>query len=279
MKDKLSFVSSETENKTDGRLLITDNGELSGLAYITGGKINSITGEDSRFRPSLMSELSERLRKRDWNITERKYIFSEESDRNEELFLKISQTSEAVDYIDIKKDVSESGTVLGVQVSYSSLSLPEDIVKTFEKEYSEILSNMDKNEIYLYNTSKNIVDILEGSVIIDVIQYNSDIYTGTVNLGQFIRKAAYPGISGKVDLGIQYSTKNGSIRNYSTTFEGFKYTKNGKGTELKLSNIIDEVEEDVVIEYIDGTIKVVPVSQDIYECIISNCTLTYGNIG
>ena len=64
---------------------------------------------------------------------------------------------------------------------------------------------MNNNEIYLYSTSKNVVDILNNSITIDVIPFNSDIYTNTVDLTELMNYSVSPGVSTKIDLGIQYS--------------------------------------------------------------------------
>lgn len=277
MNNKLNIISSDIDN-TEGRISIIDNGEQSNLAYIKEGKVTNITGESSRFRPTLMSELSNKLSARDWNITERKFIFTGEGDFSGELALKISQPSDPIDIIDTA--LVESGNrVIAMIISDSNKRVGEEAKKSFEEEYSNILSNMDMKEIYLYNSSKNIVDILTNSVILDIIQYNSDVYTNTLSLSQFIEKAAYSGISGKVELGVQYSMKNGIVKSYSTTFEGFKYTNSGNSLKLNMDNFVEEINSEVTIEYISGTIRLIPTSSNVNECIISNCQLTYGNIG
>ena len=35
---------------------------------------------------------------------------------------------------------------------------------------------------------------------------------------------------------------------------------------------------DVLVEYVDGVVRVIPGSDEVGECIISNCLVTYGHI-
>ena len=152
---------------------------------------------------------------------------------------------------------------------------------------------MNNNEIYLYSTSKNVVDILNNSITIDVIPFNSDIYTNTVDLTELMNYSVSPGVSTKIDLGIQYSkyetryvedpedkeklilVGNEKLYSKETTLSGPRYNKQG---ELISKDYIEEIGSDIVIECVNNIIRVVSKSTDIDECIISNCTITYGKL-
>ena len=60
-----------------------------------------------------------------------------------------------------------------------------------------------------------------------------------------------------------------------TTFSGFNLLNN------EITNntpYVENINSDVVIEYVGNIIRVVPTSLNVNECIISNCTITYGKL-
>ena len=42
-------------------------------------------------------------------------------------------------------------------------------------------------------------------------------------------------------------------------------------------NVIEEIEDLIILEYINKVLHVYPKSENIGECIISNCRISYGN--
>ena len=48
--------------------------------------------------------------------------------------------------------------------------------------------------------------------------------------------------------------------------------------QLISKDYIEEIGSDIVIECVNNIIRVVSKSTDIDECIISNCTITYGKL-
>lgn len=273
MNKKLNIITSN--NTEDLNILsIINNEDKSSISYMTenNGQIN-ITNEGSRFRPIRLSELKKKLEQRDWNITERKYI----SDVNSEkpiLKVKLTPSTEAIDVIDSTNDVSGK-YITGVPVSNPE-GISDNLKEAFENDpnYKSILDSMIGNEIYIYNSSRNIIDFVNNSMIISAIKYNSDSYTNTLNLDKLINKSAISNLSGKVDLTVQYS-KDDKIINHDITFEAFKFNNSG----LENMDFIEEINSDVVVEYSNNTVRVIPISDNINECIIRNCTITYGNIG
>lgn len=271
MSKKLNIITAGTEEKN--KLTIINNEDNYNLAYLTDDNTQvNITNESSRYRPIRMSELKKLLESRDWNITERKYV--RVSDDNVYLKLKVGISSSGpVDIIDSTLD-RQNDVVVGITVcneGYLSSASKEQ----FNNEYKTELENMTGNEIYIYNSSRNVVDFINNSIVINAIKYDSDSYTNTLNLDDLINNSAHSGISSKVDLTIQYS-KGSSIINHDTAFEAFRF---GDDNNLESNNFVEDINSDVILEYINNTIKVMPNSDDVNECIIRNCTITYGNIG
>lgn len=270
MSKKLNIITAGTEEKN--KLTIINNEDNYNLAYLTNDNTQvNITNESSRYRPIRMSELKKLLESRDWNITERKYV--NVSGDKVYLKLKIGKSSGPVDIIDSTMD-KQNDVVVGITVcneGYLSSASKEQ----FNNEYKTELENMTGNEIYIYNSSRNVVDFINNSIVINAIKYDSDSYTNTLNLDDLINNSAHSGISSKVDLTIQYS-KGSSIINHDTAFEAFRF---GDDNNLESNNFVEDINSDVILEYINNTIKVMPNSDDVNECIIRNCTITYGNIG
>ena len=266
---KLSIIQPNTTEL--GIISIANNEDYLNLMYNTeSGQVNITEGNNNRFRPIHCSELENRLKSRDWNITERKYISKVVNDPfTEDDFIVRSKISSGVDAID---RINTSIETVGFPVIDKKID--ETTITDFEETYKDILNSMDANEVYLFNSSKSTYDLLTGSVVIDVIKYNSDTYTNTVNINELSKRNVHSSISCKVDLNVQY-TKKYKVYNHSTSFEGFNY----KSNTFSRKNFIEEIGSDVSIEYLEGIIRVIPVSDDILECIISSCTVTYGNLG
>lgn len=269
MNKKLNIIQPNT---TDLDVIsITKNEDYLNLMYNTkSGQVNITEGNNNKFRPIHCSELEEKLKSRDWNITERKYVsrVSGDSFTDQDFIIrsKISSGSDVIDKINASLDITG--------FSVTDKPVDSEMIAEFKETYKDILNSMDASEIYLFNSSRSTYDLLTGSVVVDVIRYNSDTYTNMVNINDLANRTVHQSISCKVDLNVQY-TKKFKVYNHSTSFEGFNY----KSNNFSRSNFIEEIGSDVSIEYLEGIIRVVPVSDDILECIISSCTVTYGNLG
>ena len=87
-----------------------------------------------------------------------------------------------------------------------------------------------------------------------------------------------PGISGVFDVTVEYS-KGGNIYVKDLTFQAFRYTStDGTIPALDVENYITSINDEVQLEYINNTIRVNPMNSEIDECILSRCTITYGNL-
>ena len=80
-----------------------------------------------------------------------------------------------------------------------------------------------------------------------------------------------------VNLSIRYSI-NGTIYSKNLSFEGFRYNLNSVSEKTDFINTVGEYPFQISVEYINGTIRVIPDSDYVDECIISSCVVTYGNI-
>jgi hypothetical protein len=142
--------------------------------------------------------------------------------------------------------------------------------------YNNVISMKEQSGVTLYSSSKVVVDIVNGSVSIDLVE--DDVYTNTISLVGIETKISKANLSGKIDLTVKY-TKEGIISGQDLTFKAFKYT-NTESPELTRDDFISPLgsmsDPDVMVEYVDGVIRVIPESSSVDECVISNCVLTYG---
>lgn len=216
-------------------------------------------------RPITMSELFKKLYARDWNIADRKYL---DGDRN----LRRSVNSK-------NDSVLETGYYT-VNPGKEVTDNIESDLESYKVEHSDIIQmfkNMKESKtVYLYNSSELVFDILNDSVTMDLV--DSDQYTSTLSLENLFKRASVSGVSAKVDLSIKYS-KNNQIYSHNMIFEAFRFPNTPEEiVEYTGNNFIKLVNGEISVEYIDNILRVVPDKSDIDECIISNCTVTYGNL-
>lgn len=220
---------------------------------------------NSPHRPITMSELFKKLDTRDWNIADRKYI---DGDRK----LRRSVNS--------KNDSVQETGYYTVSPGKEITNNIEPDLESYKVEHSDIIQmfkNMKESKtVYLYNSSELVFDILNDSVTMDLI--DSDQYTSTLSLENLFKRATVSGVSARVDLSIKYS-KNNQIFSHNMIFEAFRFPNTPEEiVEYTGNNFIKTVNNEISIEYIDNVLRVVPDNSDIDECIISNCTVTYGNL-
>lgn len=267
--------------------------------YLTGNN-RALVCNDSNYRMTRISELSNKLKLRDWNVTNRRFVIPGEDGSEGNLRVCIDDYSKGSGIINEVDENTKSIEIDKYELTEkeksqfnSYLDYLKNNKNNYLKEIYNLYNSMNNNEIYLYSTSKNVVDILNNSITIDVIPFNSDIYTNTVDLTELMNYSVSPGVSTKIDLGIQYSkyetryvedpedkeklilVGNEKLYSKETTFSGPRYNKQG---ELISKDYIEEIGSDIVIECVNNIIRVVSKSTDIDECIISNCTITYGKL-
>ena len=158
-------------------------------------------------------------------------------------------------------------------VSLMSGSLGEAEVNKVNEEYNKI---MLEDSVSLYNAARLEVDLGRGSITVNML--GDKDYTNTISLKNVEKKYAKANISGKVDLTVKY-TRSGLVYTKDISFEAFKYDSNELDPRSTINSYVSPINNaDVVVEYLDGIVRVIPESEDIDECIISSCVVTYGRI-
>lgn len=293
---KIELITTTSDNISISQV----TGQEDEKEYYLTGNNRALVCNDSNYRMTRISELSNKLKLRDWNVTNRRFVIPGEDGSEGNLRVCIDDYSKGSGIINEVDENTKSIEIDKYELTekeksqfYSYLDYLKNNKNNYLKEIYNLYNSMNNNEIYLYSTSKNVVDILNNSITIDVIPFNSDIYTNTVDLTELMNYSVSPGVSTKIDLGIQYSkyetryvedpedkeklilVGNEKLYSKETTFSGPRYNKQG---ELISKDYIEEIGSDIVIECVNNIIRVVSKSTDIDECIISNCTITYGKL-
>lgn len=293
---KIELITTTSDNISISQV----TGQEDEKEYYLTGNNRALVCNDSNYRMTRISELSNKLKLRDWNVTNRRFVIPGEDGSEGNLRVCIDDYSKGSGIINEVDENTKSIEIDKYELTEkeksqfnSYLDYLKNNKNNYLKEIYNLYNSMNNNEIYLYSTSKNVVDILNNSITIDVIPFNSDIYTNTVDLTELMNYSVSPGVSTKIDLGIQYSkyetryvedpedkeklilVGNEKLYSKETTFSGPRYNKQ---RELISKDYIEEIGSDIVIECVNNIIRVVSKSTDIDECIISNCTITYGKL-
>lgn len=293
---KIELITTTSDNISISQV----TGQEDEKEYYLTGNNRALVCNDSNYRMTRISELSNKLKLRDWNVTNRRFVIPGEDGSEGNLRVCIDDYSKGSGIINEVDENTKSIEIDKYELTEkeksqfnSYLDYLKNNKNNYLKEIYNLYNSMNNNEIYLYSTSKNVVDILNNSITIDVIPFNSDIYTNTVDLTELMNYSVSPGVSTKIDLGIQYSkyetryvedpedkeklilVGNEKLYSKETTFSGPRHNKQG---ELISKDYIEEIGSDIVIECVNNIIRVVSKSTDIDECIISNCTITYGKL-
>lgn len=286
--DKLTFIS---DSLREGRISLNADKLIVVNSTSTGEELHlsdvNIIKEDgsSLFRPIRCSELVNKLLERGWNNLGTKYSSKDADGSIRNLLVpgNLTNTEQTTGVLTINTELMENpnGVVVGVPVSRGVTQADCDAI---DEEYANRFGKMDGvNEVWFYRSTKDSIDLPTGTKVMSIIDCNSSIYTNTVNLNQLIHHSSGEKLSAKVDITIQYTKckraasielTNPLIYSRDLTFEAFNYS-NG---QLIVNNLMETIDRDVVLEFINGIIKVTPLTENVLECIIRNCTVTYGNI-
>lgn len=297
MSSKLKIVTSEKLDLTGGEHYITKDGDLyigldregeSYLAYRNqdGNETRISFNSSDKNRPIYSSELVEKLKKCNWLVNKNIY----QSDTTDDWrIIFCSRDSKALDSKGYIYDINQSLITEETNTSFPLTNLDKEITSyQFEQAWDNLFKNIPEEvkieienmakskEIYLFNDSREEIDFLNSSNSATLVDYNSGTYTNSLDLKSILSGKVCENnkTSMKVDLSIQYSTIDGKIINHNTTFEGLSV----RNKELVMIDFIEEVGSDVTIEYLNGIIRLFPESERVVECIISNCSITYGNL-
>ena len=280
MSEVLDIITSE-DARNNQRIYINGSGESSIISYKNDGRIIGLSEGSSRFRPIHCSELDLKLQNRGYNIMGTKFIrrttLGPLPSRNAELWYDPTKPTTQIPQIPTLKNNTEDRLHPGSFRSCGS-DYPEDLI---QEEYNSIFGesmNTNRNEIRFYSSSMSSVNLIEDVVELELIKHDSDTYTNVLNISELIHYNSKPGMSGMFDVTVEYS-KGGRVYVKDLEFQAFRYTsEDGIVPALDVENYIVEINNDVQLEYINNTIRVNPLSSEIDECILSRCTITYGNL-
>lgn len=107
----------------------------------------------------------------------------------------------------------------------------------------------------------------------DVFDPSSDIYTNIINLDKLYSDSLMKSepLSARATITIQFSKfREDTIYQATTILELFN-----KGERL---DVVQEIGDNISLNYINGQISIIPLDLKIAECIISKCTITYGKL-
>jgi len=257
---KLSII---TNTPIENKLTINNNNDIYYLNN-NGEVINIIEG-NLRYRPLHCSELSNKFELRGIRPYDLFISGIEGEDDYDDPIIKFS-------YIEPRGEIDEIDTT-DINNSFPLCGdLSRETKELIDEKYKELFGdslNADE-ELRFLSSTNNIAD-KEIEESIDLIK-SFDSYTNTVNLNELINYSTDAYINCRVDLTILYSIR-GVIYNYNTMFTAFDYNAH---QILNIYNTIENINNYVQLEYINGTIKVIPISQEVNECIINNCTIIYG---
>jgi hypothetical protein len=280
---------------------INDSGSLSVENFVLSNSSSSdipVNNLSSDERPIFMSEFIQRLLNRGWNIPIRRVVrtivsLPPDNPWDDEIivravrpmYTKTTLLGVVSGFCDDSSDVDVTKGVYKAPDSNSGKNVvllqdkvvisPEQVTNFTENYYKGVLKMKENDGITLYSSSKVVVDFLNNSITVDLIA--DDEYTNTISLVNVEKKLAKKNLSAKIDLTVNY-TKNGELFGQDLTFEAFRYSGASNNIVANRNNFISYVNNEVVVEYIDGIIRVIPDSSNIDECIINNCVLTYGCI-
>lgn len=282
-KDKLYTVHREiTSDITEDYIAYNSNNRLT--------EIRVGINKKNPHKSISCSELIQKMIKKDW-LNPKKIFVDEQKGEDfkiKKLIENTRQTSPIYTITPPTNEEQESKSIL--------LTLSEDLTDyEFNRLWNSIFVNIEggdnikkqiedmaiNGEIYLYDTSREVYDLLGGSNTVTLVDASSDTYTNSVDIKPILFNTVIDNnTTAKIDLSIQYSKiGNSTIYSSDTTFKGFSTIINSTDSvSIKFNDIFQTINDDVILEFVDGIIRLFPNNENILECIISNCTITYGNL-
>ena len=311
--DKLSLITSQNSNG----ISVINNGEFSSLINFDSGNISGIFLKSDNSRPIRCSELNNKLSNRKYNLWNIKYISTETDDKGKtviksdyrnrsDLFsiksvnpfesnysidnlIPLIATDESndselgyIEYVD-GKEGEEIKKEKGIK---SSLYINSDYWDLSEQEQNlrEEDPSIENNGWFNnYSSTKKRINLVESGTSLTIINRESDTYTDTVDFRDIINYSRQPGLLAylTLEVGCTIEKTKDSYEYFTRVYEFslFQYldTNSGNG-ELKSEDFILETENGILIEFIDGILRVISSNSQITECIINNCILEYGKL-
>lgn len=247
-------------------------------SYIYNGKIRIRNGYKTNiYKPIKCSELYYKLDKF-YKWFQYKYLIVE----NEDIYL-VKNLPERfrinpIYYVN-SEDLEDNKFNLTGQrenVNYNLSIAWDDLLNTVpdELEKANIKEMINSNEIFLLNNSKSTVDFLSVSNTITTELIDNNTYTDTVDIKPILSDKVFKNKTIRLDITVKYSI-NDAIYNYDITVKAFNI--NNETGKIEYNNIIQSIGKDLIrLEFLNGIIKIFPLSNTVEDCIISNCLITYG---
>lgn len=265
------------------------------IAYNKTGSTETKVGINKKnpHKSIYCSELVQKMIRKDWLNPKRIFIVEDKKiGKDFDIRKLIKNTKQALPIYTVIPPIEKEQEKESIL-----LTTPNDLTDyEFNKLWDLIFDNIEdgdnikkqiedmaiNGEFYLYDTSKETYDLLNSSNTVTLIEVGSDIYTNSLDIKPILFNTVIDNnTTAKIDLSIQYSKvgDNSTIYSSDTTFNGFSIiTSSNNNTSIKFNDVFQTINDDVVIEFVDGIIRLFPKNENILECIISNCTITYGNL-
>ena len=310
--DKLSLITSQNSNG----ISVINNGEYSSLINFDSGNISGIFLKSDNSRPIRCSELNNKLSNRKYNLWNVKYISTETDDKGKTVIK--SDYENRSDLFSIKSvnpfesNYSINNLIPLISTDESNDSEPDYIEYVDGEEGDEIKKEKGiKSSLYInsawefseqeqnlreedpsienngwinnYSSTKKRINLVESGTSLTIINRESDIYTDTIDFRDIINYSRQPDLLAylTLEIGCTIEKAKDSYEYFTRVYEFslFQYldTNNGNG-ELKSEDFILETENGILIEFIDGILRVISSNSQITECIINNCILEYGKL-
>lgn len=256
----IDLVTSESSE------IFLNNG--GGIATKEGVVLNNSA---HRLHPLCIAEVFKKLYKRRWHLSGGRVLNSKgELSLIPDSLLEDPKPLEIDHRTGILTSKNNSGETVSLVTNTEYPSFDSDLERI-----NELYMNLVK-DVNLYNTYRLEVDLERGSITVDLVGKGD--YTNTVSLVGVEKKFIKYRLQGKVDLTVTY-IKNSNRYTKDLTFEAFEYKGSKLDPKLERMDFINSMNNsDVFVEYVDGVVRVIPGSDEVGECIISNCLVTYGHI-
>ena len=260
---KLSIV---TEDKTTNGLYISGD-TLVNLTDTNNPESRQNIGDGCEFRPVHCSELRKKLLKSGWRVGGFKYKLELPDN-----YLTSDRSTE--DGLPIINPATES-------ISSPSLIISREDIDQIRAGVNNIFDSIfedqrGERELKIFRSTKNNIDIVNEIITIPVLDSKkTSTYTNVLDLTELLNHSLIPNLQAKLDLTYLYSIGN-SIYGGDVTINLFSI--NSKTNEIEKLNQIVEKDNNIVIEYINGILKILPKSTSVGEYIINDAIITYGNL-
>ena len=236
-----------------------------------------IDNSENFFRPIKCSELYNKLKSKGWGNFGIKYISTYEDDIDSTVRAKITDPSISSISSEIPKiltssvkDRKDSEEIYSSGYKVSGNSFNSEERELIDTAYTSVFGSMNEvNDLYFYRPTNSTIDLSNSAITFNLLNNDQGLYVNTLNFGKLINHAVRPDLSAICTINIIYS-KNSDIYLKDTTFEVFNYNT--------VENFVSKLTESIQLEYFNGELKVIPLKEDITECIFGNCTITYGNL-